>query len=887
MNQLSLRFFAAVPALGLMCSAALAATPQPKLRLSEVEDIAPAAYRADLSLDPAKPEFTGTIEIRINVAKPVSTIWLNANRITVRDASVISGGKTLTAKALPGGDDFIGLDLPSPAPVGPAVIRISYSGSVRQGDTSGVFKVDDTGNSYILTQFESTDARDAFPCFDEPSYKTPWQLTLHVPAGEKAVSNTPVISDTVAGAVRTYVFKETKPLPSYLVAFGVGPFEFVDGGVAGRNHFPVRIVTPKGRANEAKYAAEVTATILTRLEDYFGIPFPYEKSDQVAVPVTIGFGAMENAGMVTYGQTMILSKPESDTINRQREYASVAAHELAHQWFGDLVTTKWWNDIWLNEAFATWMEQKLVAEWKPEWNTRLQDVGTKLGAEDEDSLATARRIRQAIESKDDISNAFDDITYSKGAAVIAMFENWLGQDVFRKGVHLYLDRFAFGNATATDFLTALSEASGKDVSKAFSTFLDQAGVPLVSVAMECKGSATALHMEQKRFLPLGSKGSANQVWSIPVCVRYGSAAQQTECTLMTQAKTDWTLRAASCPAWLDANAAAKGYYLVDYAGGMLPKLTGGDVDARLPANERLDLIGNAQALTDAGKLPAADALGLVETFHSDASRQVVQRALGVALSPRQNEVPAALIPNYQRFLLRNFQARARAIGWVPKAGESDDVRLLRPTLLGAVSTVGGDKELADEARELAVEWLANRSAVKPEVVGEVLATAAYYGDLALFNRFLAEFKKSQDRQEQQRLMSAMRSFRDKAAIEAGMQAVLSGSVTLANGFPLLFSGQNDNSTHKMAFEFVKAHFDQIMAGHPSVFGNDFGSFLPNVGGSFCDAQSRNELQAFFGPRVAQYPGAPRTLAQILESIDLCIARKAALEPGVKTFLEKY
>ena len=235
------------------------ASAQPRLRLSEVEDIAPTNYRADLTLDPDKDGFSGAIAIRLDIRKPAQTIWLNANKISVQEATVAAGGKTLQAKILPGGDDFLGFQFDSAIPAGSAELNIRYTGAVRRGDSSGIFSVEDKGNRYIFTQFETTDARDAFPCFDEPSYKTPWQLTLRIPAQAKAVSNTSVDSENAAGAVRTVVFRQTKPLPSYLVAFAVGPFEFVDAGYAGKNRVPVRIVTPKGRADEAKYADEVTA----------------------------------------------------------------------------------------------------------------------------------------------------------------------------------------------------------------------------------------------------------------------------------------------------------------------------------------------------------------------------------------------------------------------------------------------------------------------------------------------------------------------------------------------------------------------------------------------------------------------------------------------------
>lgn len=291
--------FQSLTIVALILPACLAA--QPKLRLSEVEDVAPVRYQATLDVDPAKASFSGVLTMQVSVRKPVETLWLNASKIQVKQASATEGGKTWKVTAVPGGDDFLGLKFDSPLPAGTAEIHVSYTGEVRHGDSSGVFHLKDKDNDYIFTQFENTDARDAFPCFDEPGYKTPWQLTLRVPSQDSAVSNTPS-TDTTEGGVKTYTFKETKPLPSYLVAFAVGPFEYVNAGTAGKNHVPVRIVTPKGRAGEAKYAAEVTATILTRLEEYFRIPYPYEKADQVSVPITTGFGAMENPGWSPMGR---------------------------------------------------------------------------------------------------------------------------------------------------------------------------------------------------------------------------------------------------------------------------------------------------------------------------------------------------------------------------------------------------------------------------------------------------------------------------------------------------------------------------------------------------------------------------------------------------------
>jgi len=288
-------------------------------------------------------------------------IWLNARSLTIDHANLIASGKTTVAKIQKGGEDFAGFVFSSAAPAGKSKLKIAYRGELSKKGTGGLFKLEEGGNWYIYSQFEAVDARRAFPCFDKPSFKVPWQLTLHIKKDHAAVSNTPVLSESAETSDRKkVVFAETKPLPSYLVAMAAGPLEFVDAGKAGKKQTPLRIITPKGEGSQAKYAAQVTGQILQQLEDYFGIPYPYEKLDGIAIPVTFGFGAMENPGLITYGQNLILSDPAQDSIRRQRGYAGVAAHEMAHMWFGDLVTTAWWDDIWLNEAFASWMAGKKI-----------------------------------------------------------------------------------------------------------------------------------------------------------------------------------------------------------------------------------------------------------------------------------------------------------------------------------------------------------------------------------------------------------------------------------------------------------------------------------------------------------------------------------------------
>jgi alanyl aminopeptidase len=858
----------------------------PTLRLGD--DVRPVRYRLDLTVIPQQDTFTGKIEIDLEVRKPTDVVWLNSRGLTIDAAELTTGGRALSAKVQTSGTEFAGFTAASAIPAGPAQLRIQYRGAFNKIDSDGLFKLQDGGQWYVYTQFESIDARKAFPCFDEPNFKTPWQLTLHVSKSDAAVSNTPVQSETdEPDGRKKIVFGETKPLPSYLVALGVGPFAFVDAGKAGQNHTPLRMIAPKGKAAQAKYAAEVTGPLLAELEDYFGVPYPYEKLDILAVPL-FG-GAMENAGLITCAQDLVLSDPAQDTIERQREYALVIAHEMAHQWFGDLVTTAWWDDIWLNEAFASWMDSKIMRHWKPEWNTVIDEQNSRLGAMGGDELVSTRKIRQPIESNDDIANAFDDITYSKGEAVIGMFENWMGEDAFRRGVQRYIRQYAWRNATAGDFLDALSSAGGQPVGRAFSTFLDQAGAPLVSVRLSCgaAGGAT-LHLGQKHALPLGSTGSMRQIWQVPVCVRYGDGgATHRECALLTEASMDWKLaQATSCPAWVEANADGKGYYRTRYEGDLLDKLLAGG-GAHLSAAERVAALGDVDALTGMGEIKSADALALALAFAGDPVRQVVGSAIGIVAGVHDNLVPKELRPNYARFVDRAFGARARQLGWKAKAGEDAETRLLRSSILPLVAVWGVDGSMAADARRLAGLWLTDRTAIDPDIAGPLLNVAARTGGEAFFKQLVAELPRTEDRQQRRLILGAMGSFGDPRIAGAALALVLKPEFDLREANALFRGPAAVPETRYVPFEFVKANYEAIAAKIPagSTFG--LGELLPTVGASFCDEKSAEGLRTFFEPRVDRFAGTRRNLAQALESIRICTAYKAAQQDSVAEFLKKY
>ncbi|MFC6520245.1 M1 family metallopeptidase [Undibacterium arcticum] len=446
------RFFAIC--VTAICTQVFAASPHqpapPVMRLGDA--VKPLAYDAELSIVPGADQFNGKITIDVELTKAQNFFWLNADKIDVKNARLMLGEEQLDAKIVKTDKDFVGLQFGRMLPAGKARLSLTYSGQFSKSNTSGLFKQKDGDHWYVYSQFESTSARRAFPCFDEPQWKTPWTLALTVKRDHVAVTNMPSISEENVGTdMKRIRFAPTLPLPSYLIALGVGPFDVVDGGTAGMNKTALRYITPKGRAAEAAYAAKVTPEILHLLEDYFGRPYPYAKLDSMAIPITVNFGAMENAGLITYRSNILLHPADREDERAQRRYVSIAAHEMAHQWFGDLVTMAWWNDLWLNESFATWMSRKVTEKFNPAWDAQAQREDERINAIHTDRLASTRQIRQTIAKPDDLANAFDGITYDKGGAVLSMFESWLGEQRFRDGVRHYLKQHEHGNATAEDF----------------------------------------------------------------------------------------------------------------------------------------------------------------------------------------------------------------------------------------------------------------------------------------------------------------------------------------------------------------------------------------------------------------------------------------------------
>jgi alanyl aminopeptidase len=848
----------------------------PALRLPR--NFLPVSYAATLGIDPARAGFDGAIAITGRVAERSSVIWLHGHHLQIKRAVARRGGDETRLTATPHGDELLELRAAAPLPAGDWTLAIDYTGEYDELNTTGAFKQTVRGAPYVYTQFEALYARRVFPCLDEPDSKVPWQLTLEVPAGLVAVSNTPVAREqAIAGGRKRVEFAATKPLPSYLVAFGVGPFDVVDAGTT-RRGTPVRVITMKDRASEGAWAARTSPRIVDLLEDLFGSPYPYAKLDMLAIPITVGFGAMENAGLVTFTETLILLDPARAAKDTEYTWVVVAAHELAHQWFGDLVTTAWWNDLWLNEGFASWVERKISARFEPAWHEELAEIDTRNAALDDDSLVSARQIRQPIATPDDILNAFDGITYDKGASVLNMFEGYVGHDVFLRGVRAYLADHAFGNATSSEFAAAISKAAGTDVGPAFATFLEQPGAPEITATLACDGGKPRLALGQRRYVPPGAPvPPAGKPWIVPVCVAFERAGQRAEtCSLLDAATGSMALDTPSCPRWVMPNAAGRGYYRSAYTAAQIVALRD-QAWPQLRPTERSAVFFDASAAALLGKLPLSLALSFVPKLLAAGDRFSIRGALAVPLGVR-DLVPDDLRARYEGWLRQTFGPAAHRAGLTPKPGDSLDVEDARASLLDAVADLGRDPELVSAAVKLSERWRDLPQAIR----GRVVLLAAHARS-AVFERLLGEVYTEEDRQRRGELVNALATARDARQQRAALALVLDPKLDIRDTQGILIA-PNLEANRVVAQRFFQDHKDAILARIPPDGTSTGQSWLAPLFTASCSAERRGELAAYVTTTFAGLQGGARVVEQAIEGMDQCIARRALVEPAIRAWL---
>lgn len=859
------------------------------------QHVKPRSYALRIEIIPSKERFTGQARIAIELARPVSILWLHGKDLNVQSARATHAQGTVEARYSQYNEHGLAsLTLAQALPAGQATLEIVYDAPFDK-QLTGLYKVDLEGQSYAFTQFEAVAARQAFPCFDEPAFKTPFDIELVVQNDHVAIGNTPELESTVLPSGQKLIrFATTKQLPTYLLAFIVGPLDVVQGQPIPANDvrktpLAFRGVAVRGRGERLAYALEHTAPLVAELERYFGIAYPYEKLDVIAVP-DFGAGAMENAGAITFREWLLLLDAKAAPEGQRRAFASVMAHELAHQWFGNLVTMPWWDEIWLNEAFATWMAARTVAAVHPEYRADTDLLSSVINVMDSDSRVSARKIRQPIESTHDIANAFDGITYQKGAGVLGMFERYLGAETFRQGLQKYLQEHAFGNATASDLFAAFGQAANKDVSAAMSSFLDQAGVPLLSVDVQCatdpNGAAT-LRLSQSRYLPLGSEGSRAQLWQLPVCVRYElQGKSEQSCTLLTAQEGTLQLAAGGCPAWVMPNAEGAGYFRFAMDAPDFAALRSKGF-AKLSAREKQSFVDSLSSGFASGAISAREMLEALPQLANDADRAIATAPMKLLDFTRERLLEPAQRPALDRFAKELYGVRARGLGWKERRGDDGETKLVRSAVLSFYAQILRDPQTRKTAAELGRRYLGlgagkkpERDSVPPDLRRLVISVAIQEGDQAMFDAVYERFVSAADPDERGHLLNGLLSVED-ARRDKALALTLDPRLRVNEVYLPLRAQTAEETTREAAWAYFEQHYDAIVAR----ISPRSAARMTSIVVPFCSRAMAERAAAFFAPRIEALEGGPRSLASALEALRLCAAQADAQKASARTFFE--
>jgi len=828
----------------------------------------------DIGVEPnlAAATFGASVRITVALARPSTTVVLNAAEIEFDSATITAAGRTQPARvSLDPATEQATLTVPRAIPAGPAVIAITYRG-ILNDQLRGLYLSKANNRRYAVTQLEATDARRMFPSFDEPAFKATFSLTATIDVGDHAISNGAVVSDTPGPAAgkHTVVFDTTPKMSTYLVALAVGDFECSAASVDGT---PLRVCATPDKKAQTSFALEVAQDLLRYFNQYYAIEYPFKKLDIVAVP-DFAAGAMENTAAIFYRETLLLADPRSASVQLRKDIAGVLAHEIAHQWFGNLVTMQWWDDLWLNEGFATWMQSKPLRALKPEWHPELDEVQSNQKAMTLDSLPSARPIRSKATTPAQILELFDAIAYEKGAAVLRMIEAWVGEEEFRTGVNAYIDRFKYGNARAEDFWAALTKSTGKPVDRVMKAFVDQPGVPLVDAAIRCAATrGTATIAQERAPAPAGAAAASRPVWSIPVCVR--APAGKGSCEVVGPAPAALPLD--SCPPWVMANAGARGYYRVLYPPALLRSLAK-DVNALTPA-ERISLLADEWALVRAGRHDVEVFLDLAEGFRAERTAAVLGTLAGAVTSIVSLTTDASR-PAYRAWLSGLLRPALQEIGWTPSTDDTDEARELRATLAGTLGGTARDPEVIGRAREVVLADLAKPGTVEPTLLNAVVPVAARSGDASLYDQYLARSKAATDPDDRYRFLYGLTSFSDPALVRRTMDLTLGPDVRSQDAGGLVAALLGNRDARPLAWQLLQERWDAFQKKT-----GGFGGYASAITAlsSFCDARTLAEVKQFFAAR--KIPEAERTLQQSTERISACAALASQQSPKLAAWLK--
>ncbi|AOE49132.1 M1 family metallopeptidase [Kangiella sediminilitoris] len=863
------------------------------------ESIAPTEYDVQLKVDPDKPTFSGTVTIKLKLNMPTKHIWLHGKDIKPINVTVTPFEQPPIQGQYEQVDDtgVVKLSFDRVITTASAVLRIEYEAPFNEA-LEGLYRVKDGELNYAFTQFEATAARLAFPSFDEPAFKVPFSYTMTVRNDHKAFTSTPAISETDLGnGWKKIVFAKSKPLPTYLVAFAVGDFDVVEWQdipetEVRKRTIPLRGIATKGKGHRLTYALKNTKDILNSLEEYFQIPYPYKKLDIVAVP-DFNAGAMENAGLITYREQLLLFD-NTISLSQKRAYMNVHAHELAHQWFGNLVTPVWWDDIWLNEAFATWMAHVSNNNIYPEQKFRQALLERSLGVMSSDSLISARQIRQPIKSNHDIQSAFDGITYSKGGGVLSMLEAFLGAENFRAGIQHYMRKFEFGNATAQDFITAIGEKSPKvplnTIKDAFNSFLEQPGIPHLNVELSCNDDKQAsLTIAQSRYLPLGSKGTTEQTWKVPACFKYTiDDSQHQLCEVLEDKQEIIDLPEKGCPEYIMPNANGAGYYRFSMSHDGWQSLLNNKNE--LNTRELMSMNNSLQGAINAGKLTFSDLVEIAPKIIASESAATVMGPSKlfsfVYHEVTQSDGEKEKLAKLNRDL---YGQRLTELGLENSKGDAVNTIKLRNDLINFLANEGEDKAVRQYLTDMAVAYTGYQKDgnIHPELAdSNVIGTALQVATEDLGTPFAKHLRmlleSSNDGTVRGRLLGGLGAVKDPKYAEELRELILSESLRDNEIYSIMMGQLKDEDLQPAMWQWFKNNIEGVKSRIPP-FGQNR---LPVVGQYFCSQPMKRDFKKFFKPIVDNLAGAPRTYKQSIESIELCIAQVNFHKENVHKFLSQ-
>ncbi len=775
--------------------------------------VVPHHYRLELTPDLESETFSGSVTIEATATDAVSEIVCNSDALEIGSVTVDGVDASFSLDA-----ETERLTIETAHGAGDVEITVTFTGVFNDqlvGFYLSRFSDDDgTEHKLATTQFEATHARKSFPCWDEPAYKATFDITIVAPPGMNAVANTAEIARESTEAGERISFATTMKMSTYLVAFVAGPMEItapvdVDG-------VPLRVVHVPNRSGDAAgadltaFALECGAFGLRYFSEYFGIPYPGDKVDLIAIP-DFAFGAMENLGCITFREALLLIDPSGATQAELQRAADVIFHELAHMWFGDLVTMKWWNGLWLNEAFATFMEMRATDAFRPHWQ-RWTDFGlSRTAAFDTDALGSTRPIEFEVHSPEDAEGMFDILTYEKGAAVVRMLEQYLGEDPFRAGIRRYMNAHAYGNAETTDLWDAIEEETGEPVRRIMDSWIFQGGFPLVSVELAPNGQS--LTLSQERFAPLGGDAGAEQRWEIPLRYRWKPAGEdpRTETFLLNEA--DATIDLPATAEWAVVNADGTSFVRVSYPPDALDQLASVALEQMSPV-ERYALVDDSWAAVLAGSMTATAFLDLLESLTAEIDRSVWQRIIA-GFAALDHLLSGDARVEFQAIAHDALAPALAGLTLAPQEDEDDRTRQLRGDLIRAMGTIAQDPEIQDEAKRTVSVGRRDGELVEASIMAAAVDVAASLGDDADFDDFIESFRSATTPQEELRYLYATASFPDQHNLAKVEAMILAGEVRSQNAPFWLQRALRNRENADATWTFITENWDALLEALPT------------------------------------------------------------------------